>query len=249
MYSDEHSPKISINTSPAHGINISNSSEVKRLFDNMKKDTDLIVSAMDLTIKECTEKKMSLASQKEKITRITDLAKKYNQESIQYDAKLREHRDTISVMEHDMIQLRNTISGVTGLTSELQAGESDKIKRILDDSFIEKTKDLEKAVTELKSFKKTKDAHDEKMSSLQESLANMEVSFDEQTVKTTAFCSNTDRTIVHIAQKYFEVMSKANSMLQITLDMSPDTERLLSPTSQEKEEENIIPKPTAESLV
>jgi len=58
VYSGKHSPKISINTSPAHGINISSSFEVKRLFDNMKKDTDLIISAMDLTINECTEKKI-----------------------------------------------------------------------------------------------------------------------------------------------------------------------------------------------
>lgn len=248
MYSGKHSPKISINTSPAHGINISNSFEVKRLFDNMKKDTDLIISAMNLTINECTENRSSLASQKEKITKVTDMAKKYNQESIQYDAKLREHRDAISVMEHDIIQLKNTINGVTGLTSDLQSSQSDKIKKILDDSFIEKTIGLEKAVAELTSFIKTRDAHDSQMSTLQESLAIMEIRFDEQTIQTTTFCSNADKTIVHIAQKYFEVMAKANSMLQMTLGMSQNTDRPLNSTDSEKEE-SVVPKPVSESLV
>jgi len=181
--------------------------------------------------------------------KVTDMAKKYNQESIQYDAKLREHHDTISVMEYDIIQLKNTINGVTGLTSELQSSQSDKIKKILDDSFIEKTAGLGKAVAELKSFMKIKDAHDSKMSTLQESLAIMEVGFDEQTKHTTTFCSNADKIIVHIAQKYFEVMTKANSMLQMTLDMSQDTNRLLLNSTDNKKEGSVIPKPVPESLV
>ena len=242
MYSDKHSSKISINTSPAHGINISNSFEVKRLFDNMKKDTDLIIATMDLTINECAEKRLRLTSQKEKITKVTDVAKKYNQESIQYNAKLREHRDTISIMEHDIIQLKNTINGVTGLTSELQSSQSDKIKKILDDSFIEKTIDLEKAVVMLKTFIKTKDAHDSKMSILQESLTIMEIKFDEQMIQSTTFCSNADKTIIHIAQKYFEVMTKANSMLQLTLDMSQDTNKFQNSMDNEKEG-SILPVP------
>ena len=58
MYSENSSPKISISTSPTHGINISNPSEVKRLFENMEKDLGIIIASMDLTIKESAEEKL-----------------------------------------------------------------------------------------------------------------------------------------------------------------------------------------------
>jgi len=48
----------------------------------MKKDSSLVISYMDLAVKECAEKNMQLASQKEKITNLTNLSKKYNKESI-----------------------------------------------------------------------------------------------------------------------------------------------------------------------
>jgi len=50
------SSKISISTNSKLNISISNPSNVKQLFDNMKKDLSLVTSYMDLAVKECAEK-------------------------------------------------------------------------------------------------------------------------------------------------------------------------------------------------
>ena len=217
MSSSDNSSKVSIHSSPKSNISISNPSNVKQLFDNMKKDLSLITSYMDLAVKECAEKNMQLASQKEKISNLTNLAKKYNKESIYLDSRLREYQNIIAVTEHDVLKFKNALDGVMEITSDLPLSDTDKIKNILEDSFMKKTHELKRAIAELKLFKKTKDVKDDKVINLQNSLSKMEKDFDERTSSVNLFCSNVEKTTLHIAQTYFDVMSKANDMLQMTV--------------------------------
>lgn len=228
MSNGDSSIKISIHLGPKLDISISNPSNVKQLFDNMRNDLSLVISYMDLAIKESAKKNMQLASQKEKITNLSNLAKKYNKESIHLDYRLSEYQNTISVIEHDVLKFKNVLDGVMAITSDLPLSDTDKIKNILEDSFMKKTHDLKRAITELKLFKKNMDAKNDKVVGLQNSLSKMEAIFVEQTASTNLFCSNVEKNTLHIAQTYFDVMSKANDILQMTVGIKQNNDDSLN---------------------
>lgn len=93
---DDSSFKVSIHSNPKPNISISNFSNVKQLFDNMKKYSSLVIAYLDLAINECAGKNMQLTSQKEKITNLTNLAKKYNKESIHLEQNNNDRLNTMS---------------------------------------------------------------------------------------------------------------------------------------------------------
>ena len=123
--------KIAIKPRPTLDINISNPANIKQLFDNMQNDLALIISYVDVGVKECAEQNMQLASTQEDIASLTANAKKFNNESINLESQLREHQSKISMIEHDVLKFKNALDGVMDLTADLPVIDNDKIKNIL----------------------------------------------------------------------------------------------------------------------
>lgn len=227
--------KIAISTTPKSTINISNSSSLEEHFKNMKNDLSTIISYMDLAVNQCTEKNAQLALEKEKVTNLTNLAKKYNQESINLNSQLHEYHNTISIQGHEVLKAKTALDGVMELTSDISQTDIDKIKKILEDSFIEKTRELEKSYKELELFEKTKNAKDEKVAKLQDSLSRIEAEYFQQVSNTNLFTSNVEQTVLDITQAYSDIMSKSNDMLQMTINVKQHVPSNVEPTSEVEE--------------
>jgi len=238
--------KVAISTSPKVIINISNPASVKELFDNMSNDLSLITSYMDLAVSQCTQKNTHLVTQKEEITNLTSLAKKYNQESINLDSQLHQYQHTISIAEHEVLKAKTALDGVMQLASDMSQTDVDKIKKILEDSFNQKTTQLENINKELALFEKSKNIKDDKVAKLQDSLSKMEASYFDQVSNTNLFTSNVEKTIVHITQMYSDIMTKSNDMLQMTINVKQNN--ILSPiitsNNDTPEVKQVEPEPT-----
>jgi len=239
MSENNGASKISMRPSPIVTLSISNPTNVKQVFDNMTTDLSLIISYMDLAVKECAEKNMQLAEDKDKIINLTKLAKKYNSEAILLDSKLHKYQNNVSLIEHDVLKFKNALDGVIEITSDLPNNETSQIKLILEESFMKKTRELEKTVEELKLFKKNKDVKDQKTSNLQISLSKMEIAFENQTSNINTHCENVEQTTLRIAQTYSNFMSKANDMLQLSVGITQNKETFDNLSNREFHEQQV----------